>query len=92
MYFNKFNQSAVGILNIGEMPGGQPHVKVASVGTAVHSEGVSVPVAMLFHSAHIDHIHAELDKSRIAPLAWFLKDLTRGAIHRLYQLDGAAAV
>src|SRR4030042_4503823 len=74
MSFNKFDESTIGILDVGKMSGCFAHIKAVSFMAllAVNRKVVSLLFAVRFQLIHAPYIKTEMYKSGITPEAIFI--------------------
>ena len=89
MRFDKLDQRAVGIFDVGEMAGSFAHVEGVAFGAAVDREGVPPVGADDAQGIHAHDVEAEVNEAEIAPKA-VLEDLAGRAVGHLDQFDHRA--
>lgn len=86
MRFDKFDECAIGVFNIGEVPGSFSHIKCATV----NREGKSLFAASLTQCLHADHVKAQMNKAHIAPEPVF-KNFPRRTAFCLHEFNCVTA-
>lgn len=72
--FDELDEGAVGVFNIGEMAVGIAHTEV---GATVAHERMPHGFGLRLDGIHVTNIEAEVDETRVAPIAVFVKFLAR---------------